>query len=591
MANDVDIIIGADSSKLQREVRDATAELDRLRTASERMGRSSVEMDRALAGAAKRLDVARKAAHSAGLELDKIPDIGERIDDGMSRTAKAAALTGDAFGSLAGPIGDVGDAFAMMPPAMAATVVGAGAVVSIFGSIVSSSLDVMRNLDDYILVMDGTEQAVWDAAESIKAFDIALQQQQVTIAEKSAPILGGLANIYISVSDNIGRAIDFIISRTSAGLGAIGSFFTELMSFSRFIVVETGKMLGLSADTTGFIYDSIKSVADTMMGAAFKPIVMAMDAVRALMGQAERGQDIAQQKLDDFNSKLYQQQQWTESWEDFLNDADKADKKRDDSKIERLVKIKDAANDVTDALEKFDADTFTFLTDVADITTSRLAIDVVADISDQPFNDKLDAMKANAAEAANESSNVWKESASGIVNAAASFATSLTGMVSELASRNTANTRAERLKQFRTMKAAALVEASINTALGVTQSLGSAPFPANIVLGALTLAAGGVQIGLIASQQPNFHRGGIMRSDRMGLAGDERSFSATTRANEAVVLTQQAMGAFAGQLSRVNAGEGMGGGMAPVYVMVDGRASPTRQFARPDPMFGRRRLA
>ena len=52
MANDVDIIIGADSSKLQREVRDATQELDRLRTASERMTTSSVEMDRALAGAA-----------------------------------------------------------------------------------------------------------------------------------------------------------------------------------------------------------------------------------------------------------------------------------------------------------------------------------------------------------------------------------------------------------------------------------------------------------------------------------------------------------------------------------------------------------
>jgi hypothetical protein len=51
------------------------------------------------------------------------------------------------------------------------------------------------------------------------------------------------------------------------------------------------------------------------------------------------------------------------------------------------------------------------------------------------------------------------------------------------------------------------------------------------------------------------------------------------------------MGAFAGQLSRANAGEGMGGGMAPVYVMVDGRASPTRQFARPDPLYGRRRLA
>ena len=115
--------------------------------------------------------------------------------------------------------------------------------------------------------------------------------------------------------------------------------------------------------------------------------------------------------------------------------------------------------------------------------------------------------------------------------------------------------------------------------------------PVGLVLAGLTIAAGAVEIGMIASQQPNFHRGGIMRSQNMGLAGDERSFSATTRANEAVVLTQQAIGAFAGQLSRANAGEPMGGGMAPVYVMVDGRAAPTRQFARPDPLYGRRRLA
>ena len=609
MANDVDIIIGADSSKLQREVRDATQELDRLRTASERMTTSSVEMDRALAGAAKRLDTARTAAHRAGLELDRLPEIGDQIDDGMSRTAKAAALTGDAFGSLAGPIGDVGDAFAMMPPAMAATVVAAGAVISIFGSLVTTTLDVVRNMDDYVDVMDGTETNIYELRDSMTALDVAMKRQQVEIAEGMAPSLGFLANAYLSVSDNIGRALEWITNNVSKaiswismkaveGYDFVAGIAREMLDFVFMIAESIGDIFGVSDSTSRGVIDSIVSYAGSGIAAAFKPMQLAFDAMSAIMGQAERGRRIAKTEADAFNKQLTSQQMWTANFERMSSDWEKEDEERDKDKEDRLDniakghdKVKEAAEGVNDEYAKFDPSKFTFQTSAEDVEVSQvMTIDFDAmDASMQTVDNYVEQVKQKNKDAAGDVKNIWEESAGALANASAGFATAITGLVSELASRNTANTRAERLKQFKTMKAAAIAEATINTFLGVTQSLGSAPFPVNVVLGALTLAAGGVQIGLIASQQPNFHRGGIMRS--RDLAGDERAFSATTRANEAVVLTQQAMGAFAGQLSRVNAGDGMGGGMAPVYVMVDGRASPTRQFARPDPLYGRRRLA
>lgn len=569
MANDVDIIIGADSSKLQREVRDATAELDRLRTASERMGRSSAEMDRALAGAAKRLDDARAAAHRAGVEIDKIPDISDRVDTGMARLAKGAALTGDAFGSLAGPIGDVGDAFAMMPPHAAAAVVAFTAVISIGTALITNTINVIDNLDKYTGRLGANEDALYSARDAVESMRFAGEDLSITLAGLMAPTVEEGALIIAGLA---GYARDAAVYLSDMGVGAT------------LLKTAIGALLG-PAGRLAMVFLEFGAAALKARG---EEELAAMQAQRA-----------TEQATAD-SARLAEQAQRTAEQQARIAEVHQKQAEREQTTRERLAKTTrshaTAIDSVTAArkreataiTESFDPDSFEFLTNVEDITVD---VPIEFKLDEMVVTNKLNQMKANSMHAVGEVEDVWKESASGIVQAAATFATSLTGMVSELASRNTAHTRAERLKQFRTMKAAALVEASINTALGVTQSLGSAPFPANIVLGALTLAAGGVQIGLIASQQPNFHRGGIMRAERMGLAGDERSFSATTRANEAVVLTQQAIGAFAGQLSRANAGEGMGGGMAPVYVMVDGRASPTRQFARPDPMYGRRRLA
>ena len=543
MANDVDIIIGADSSKLQREVRDATQELDRLRTASERMTTSSVEMDRALAGAAKRLDTARTAAHRAGVELNDADKEAHDLGGTMQRLAKAMQLSGDTLGPYAGQIGDIGDAFDLMDGKTAALAVGVGALAAAFGLALESSLDVIRNADDYDIAMGTSRDRIYDARDALTALDSAFNRQKVAMAAEMAPAIETFSYAYIGMADNISRAVTWLLSGFSES--AVGQW------------LKNNSLI-----------------------------------IQAIEGQAERGRRIAaearkQEKEAAAAAAVAREQEATAKLaaQEAENSTRRVRHYEGEAAARR--KLTESIQDQKEALGEL-------------VTTYHDEMVITADPANVKFEEvfDLDAMEMNTfdelkqknADAAGEITNVWKDHASDIANYAASFAGSVLGMITEMSERTTGESRKERLKQFRTMKAAAIAEATINTALAATSAFAQGGgVPVGLVLAALTVAAGAVEIGMIASQQPNFHRGGIMRSQN--LAGDERSFSATTRANEAVVLTQQSIGAFAGQLSRMNAGEPMGGGMAPVYVMVDGRASPTRQFARPDPLYGRRRLA
>jgi hypothetical protein len=141
-----------------------------------------------------------------------------------------------------------------------------------------------------------------------------------------------------------------------------------------------------------------------------------------------------------------------------------------------------------------------------------------------------------------------------------------------------------RKKQFAAMKAAALLEAGINTALAVTNALATAPNPIiGAVLAALVGVAGAVQIGMIAAKQPSFHRGGLLPDETQG-----RGFVGRTNERQAVI-TAQGMGALGGEegLKRINAGTAPAA--APSITLVaDGIAARFRRFAEADPSFGQR---
>ncbi len=62
--------------------------------------------------------------------------------------------------------------------------------------------------------------------------------------------------------------------------------------------------------------------------------------------------------------------------------------------------------------------------------------------------------------------------------------------------------QSENIKLFRLGQAAAIANAIVNTALGITQALGAFPPPVSFIMAALVGAAGAVQIQKIASQKP-----------------------------------------------------------------------------------------
>lgn len=73
-------------------------------------------------------------------------------------------------------------------------------------------------------------------------------------------------------------------------------------------------------------------------------------------------------------------------------------------------------------------------------------------------------------------------------------------------------------KRGRAAQIFAITSAIIDTALGVTKALGSAPPPYNFIQAALTAAAGAVQIATIKSQK--FADGGVIKKPTFGLVGE-----------------------------------------------------------------------
>lgn len=125
--------------------------------------------------------------------------------------------------------------------------------------------------------------------------------------------------------------------------------------------------------------------------------------------------------------------------------------------------------------------------------------------------------------------------------------------------------REARMKSFKAAKAAAIAQAAINTALGVTQAL-TGPFPLNYINAALVTAAGAVQIGLIASKQPpQMHTGGMVA------APDEVD---TRLQSREAILSRTGVEAVGGAdgVARANRGEPIGGGAVVVVQTYEHRS-------------------
>lgn len=157
------------------------------------------------------------------------------------------------------------------------------------------------------------------------------------------------------------------------------------------------------------------------------------------------------------------------------------------------------------------------------------------------------------ARAENEKAQLDEEYA-GKLAAAQGNAAATAAIEAELAAKKEAIDK----KVGKQQKKVAILTAIIDTALGVTKALGSAPPPYNFILAALTAAAGAVQIATIKAQP--FAEGGVITKPTMGLVGEYAG--ATT--NPEIITPERLMRSIFREES------GGAGGKVQVYGVIRG---------------------
>ena len=150
------------------------------------------------------------------------------------------------------------------------------------------------------------------------------------------------------------------------------------------------------------------------------------------------------------------------------------------------------------------------------------------------------------------------QAASTVAQSISSMAMSVIANQIDMINTTTEAGRAEALKLWRLNKGVQLANAIVNTAVSVTNTASTVPWPANVPLAIAAGLQGGTQIALIASTQPEFHVG--TRSGN--LAPDELQATLTRRES---VLTPQGVESVA----NANAGASQMGG--PTMIQIDHR--------------------
>lgn len=178
--------------------------------------------------------------------------------------------------------------------------------------------------------------------------------------------------------------------------------------------------------------------------------------------------------------------------------------------------------------------------------------------------DEASEKQKRAAERVHEANKTIVANVGAFVGGIGSLVSGLYEQAADNAEKGSAREKKARRSAFATAKAAALAQAAINTALGVTQAL-TLPTPLNYINAAIVGALGAVEIGAIAAKQmPTAHSGRIIGA---APAPDEQPIMALR--GEAV-MSRSAVERMGGEqaVSEANRGVGGGSGMVGVFSVV-----------------------
>lgn len=184
----------------------------------------------------------------------------------------------------------------------------------------------------------------------------------------------------------------------------------------------------------------------------------------------------------------------------------------------------------------------------------------------------LEGVSEKTAGAAIATKEDWQAAQDDLVSASAGAANGMLAIMDVITDAQTAHMnkdsaeyRKHRKRQFAAHKAAAIAEATINTALAFTKTMSQYAYPINVVLGALTIAAGVGTIATIAAQKPSFYGGGMVYAS----ASRQPDAVDTTLHDGEGVLTRRGVASLGGPEAVRAVNQGMaGGGGAPAVVAV-----------------------
>jgi len=492
--------------------------------------------------ATKRLAAAERSAGDAASDAaGKTRSLSDRLGD----LNKLNNATGGSFSAITGPLDDYGDLIERVGAKQAAMATGVGLVVTAFAKVGGAVYDVFRNVESYRASLDSLQ-----GRGIISAGDVlALEKASAGMTTLATQMSGWAVEIATMIAPRVSK---FLIG-TAYALEYVES------------LVRTWSVRTAFKDATAAakeVYDAMENVAivSQQTTQTTQTHTSAVRSNTTATSDAARAAEERTRKLEEEGAAL-----------DALvakDAARSAQAAADAAKIAEFHQQPQGAQDAQRGVQTTQ-------------TASPFALGSETFGSVEDATIALDQARAdNAKKTAAEWSQAWGSNIETAASAFEGFANLAVQVGSAIINSTEKDTRKAKKKQFALEKAAALSVATVQTFKAVAMALGSSAPPASFVLAALAGAAGAVQIGLIAAQQPKFHRGGIL-PDEIAQSG------MTTRQNESTaVLTAQAMRALGGQegINRANAGQAPAA--APTYLVVDGQPRLGRAFAGPDPGYG-----
>ena len=554
MANgDVNILITADASRMEGEVKRARAELDRLTRAVADTEDASGALSKATADAQRKLGEVGDAARRAGVDISRYEESADDAahssrDLGSTLEAldKGTRVLNGAMGDVAGPLNDFFELTQSAGKGTAALAVGGLAVVSTLAALGSATWDVIANITDYT-----------DAINRAAHTNMVTQDQVDQLYQANATVTQA-SNVWDTFKATLATRFSPYFNKFMTGLVGSVTYFGELVD-----QVLSGNVFSAHAE-------ALKTASNTVQGYLKQREAMA-EQVRAEANATEHSAQAAAKAAPRLRNVA-------EGYRQVASAARDAAQAQDSMPTLEFGDIDPESIMVTPNLDETIAayeEAGTRIRDAIDIGQFQLpplkSPDEVR-AEQKAIVNSLDAIK----ERATATGAVFSTIGQGVGGLGSIFEGAL-----ELAD---GASRQVRMRLFTAMKAARISEAVINGAVAITRAFAELGPIGGAVMAPIVGAQTAVQVGLIAQQRPTFHRGGYLASPSM-LSPDE----VVIRRNEvpAMMTAQGARTLGQSGLARMNAGEApaTGGG---VFVMLDGRRVGTRLFAAPDPTYGMR---